>query len=81
MPLAGAGAASHSRGGALYLILQNRIYRGQIVHKRQYYPGEHQPIIDPALWEAVQARLAENAIERRVGGAVESREPAGRVDL
>ena len=27
--------------GALYLILQNRIYRGEIVHKGQTYPGEH----------------------------------------
>src|SRR4029077_4473097 len=35
--------------GALYLILQNRIYRGEIVHKDQAYPGEHQAIIDPAL--------------------------------
>ena len=27
--------------GALYLMLQNRIYRGEIVHKDQAYPGEH----------------------------------------
>ena len=53
--------------GALYLILQNRIYRGEIVHKDQSYPGEHEAIIDPALWDAVQARLAENAVERGTG--------------
>ena len=53
--------------GALYLMLQNRIYRGEIVHKDQAYPGEHQAIIDPALWDAVQARLAENAVERDTG--------------
>jgi site-specific DNA recombinase len=51
--------------GALYLILQNRIYRGEIVH--QTYPGEHEAIIDPTLWDAVQARLAENAVERSTG--------------
>jgi site-specific DNA recombinase len=39
--------------GALYLMLQNRIYRGEIVHKQQSYPGEHPPIIDQPLWDAV----------------------------
>src|SRR6202051_1166496 len=28
--------------GALYLMLQNRIYYGEIVHKDKHYPGEHQ---------------------------------------
>ena len=27
--------------GALYLMLQNRIYRGEITHKGNAYPGEH----------------------------------------
>jgi site-specific DNA recombinase len=53
--------------GALYLILRNRIYRGEIVHLDQTYPGEHAAIIDPALWDAVQARLAENSVERGTG--------------
>jgi site-specific DNA recombinase len=48
-------------------MLQNRIYRGEIVHKDQSYPGEHEAIIDPALWDAAQARLAENAVERGTG--------------
>src|SRR5215470_11608412 len=46
--------------GALYLMLQNRIYRGEIVHKDKSYPGEHEPIIDQALWDKVQAVLAVN---------------------
>src|SRR6266446_6232308 len=50
--------------GALYLMLQNRIYRGEIVHKEQSHPGEHTPIIDQPLWDAVQAQLASNAAER-----------------
>jgi site-specific DNA recombinase len=37
--------------GALYTMLRNWIYRGQIVHKDQHYPGEHQPIIDEPLWD------------------------------
>src|SRR5271169_2406551 len=32
--------------GALYLMLHNRIYRGEIVHNKQSYGGEHEPIID-----------------------------------
>ena len=35
--------------GALYLMLQNRIYRSQIVHKGQHYSGEHEVIIDGPL--------------------------------
>jgi site-specific DNA recombinase len=54
--------------GALYLMLQNRIYRGEIVHNRQSYPGEHEPIIDQPLWDAVQAQLACNAAQRNEGG-------------
>src|SRR2546430_5781223 len=45
-------------------MLQNRIYRGEIVHKEQSHPGEHTPIIDQLLWDAVQAQLAGNAAER-----------------
>src|SRR6266404_3852556 len=50
--------------GALYLMLQNRVYRGEIVHKEQSHPGEHTPIIDQPLWNAVQAQLTSNAAER-----------------
>src|SRR5947208_8381195 len=53
--------------GALYLMLKNRIYRGEIVHKDQHYPGEHDPIIDETLWQEVQAKLALNAVERSTG--------------
>src|SRR3954468_13527743 len=35
--------------GALYLMLRNRIYRGEIVHKGQGYPGEHAAIVDEGL--------------------------------
>src|SRR6516165_10100319 len=50
------GGKPFSRG-ALYLMLQNRLYRGEIVHKGQPHPGEHTPIINQPLWEAVQAQL------------------------
>src|SRR5262244_1253009 len=53
--------------GALYLMLQNRVYRGKIVHNKQSYPGEHEPIIDQPLWDAVRPQLAGNAAERNSG--------------
>ena len=40
-----SGGKRFSRG-ALYLMLQNRIYRGEIVHQGIAYPGQHEAIID-----------------------------------
>jgi len=60
------GGKPFSRG-ALYLILQNRTYLGEIVHKGQSHPGEHAPIIDQPLWDAAQAQLAANTAERNSG--------------
>ncbi|MGE3988620.1 recombinase family protein [Pseudorhodoplanes sp.] len=53
--------------GALYLLLQNRTYRGEAMHKGNAYPGEHEAIIDKPLWDAVQSVLAENRIKRASG--------------
>jgi site-specific DNA recombinase len=79
--LAGAGARSKRRlrpdgtayggqklsRGALYLMLQNRIYRGETTHKGKSYPGQHSAIIERPLWDDVQAVLAKNRIERATG--------------
>lgn len=43
--------------GALQAILRNRIYIGEIIHKGVHHPGEHQPILDQATFEAVQKIL------------------------
>jgi site-specific DNA recombinase len=53
--------------GALYLMLQNRIYRGEITHKGNAYPGEHPAIIEKELWDEVQVVLAENRVDRTTG--------------
>src|SRR6266568_177154 len=53
------GGCSFGRG-ALYHLLQNSIYRGEVVHKGIAYPGEHKAIVDEELWSAVQARLVDN---------------------
>ncbi len=53
--------------GALYLMLQSRIYRGEIAHKDKSYPGEHEAMIDQGLWDEVQRKLAANRIDRATG--------------
>jgi DNA invertase Pin-like site-specific DNA recombinase len=53
--------------GALYKILNNRVYFGEAVHKAMSYPGEHDAIIDQGTWDKVRAILAENA-RRRANG-------------
>jgi Recombinase len=52
-----AGGQRFSRG-ALYLLLQNRIYRGETVHQGTAYPSQQEAIIDPELWRIVQDKLA-----------------------
>src|SRR5436190_2700146 len=60
------GGKPFSRG-ALYLMLQNRTYLGEIVHQGQSHPGEHTPIVDQPLWDSVHSQLADNTAERRSG--------------
>ncbi|MGD0763247.1 MAG: recombinase family protein [Roseiarcus sp.] len=50
----------HLTNGPLAYMLRNRLYLGEINHRDQSYPGEHQPIIDSGLFDRVQARLDEN---------------------
>jgi hypothetical protein len=66
-----SGGQKLSRG-ALYLMLQNRIYRGEIGHKGNAYPGQHEAIIDTDLWQVVQEQLATNRRERALGVGAES---------
>ena len=53
----GSGGGSFSRGH-LHKILTNPIYIGQIAHKEQVHAGQHPPIIEHGVWDAVQGRLA-----------------------
>jgi len=50
--------------GFLYKLLRNRVYLGEAVHKGESFPGEHDAIIDRALWDKVHAILAENPKSR-----------------
>jgi len=53
--------------GALYLILQNPIYRGEVRHRDQSYPGEHEAVIPQDLWQKVQNQLRSDNGGRRTG--------------
>lgn len=53
------------RRGSLFHLLKNPIYRGKIVHKGEVYDGEHEPIVDQELWDAVQAKLKMRAPPRK----------------
>ena len=55
---------THFGRGALFHLLRNRIYLGQIVHKDLVYQGEHLPIIETKLFERVQKHLAANRVSR-----------------
>jgi len=55
------GGKPFSRG-ALYCLLSNRIYLGEIRHKQQSHPGQHEPIISRELWERVQAKLCGHGV-------------------
>jgi site-specific DNA recombinase len=61
-----SGGASYSRG-ALYDILSNRIYLGEIHHRGQNHPGEHAAVVSRELWEQVQAQLKSDHQGRRNG--------------
>jgi site-specific DNA recombinase len=45
-------------------LLNNRVYRGEAVHKGKAYPGEHDAIIDAELWNHVHAILQESPRKR-----------------
>jgi DNA invertase Pin-like site-specific DNA recombinase len=66
-----AGGQHFSRG-ALYLMLQNRIYRGEITHQGTAYPGQHEAILDPELCQIVQDKLAANRRERALAVGAEA---------
>jgi site-specific DNA recombinase len=51
--------------GPLAYLLKNRTYLGETGHKECWYPGEHQAIIDPALFNSVQDLLKNNSVIRR----------------
>lgn len=51
--------------GAVSYLLKNRLYVGEVVYRGEVHRGEHEPILDRDLFEAVQAKLRAGAVLRR----------------
>jgi site-specific DNA recombinase len=51
--------------GALAHLLKNRFYIGEVDYRGEIHRGEHEPILDSTRFEAVQAKLAAQALARR----------------
>jgi site-specific DNA recombinase len=52
--------------GSLAHLLKNRFYIGEVVYRGAIHHGEHEPILERELFEAVQAKLAANTVTRQV---------------
>jgi site-specific DNA recombinase len=68
-----AGGQPFSRG-ALYALLSNPLYIGEIAHKGARYPGQHEAILDRETWDSAQNQLRTGAPERH-GPAAGPRSP------
>jgi len=58
------GGATFDRN-ALYKLLNNRVYLGELFYDGQWHASTHEAIIDRELWEQVHERMASRA--RRTG--------------
>ena len=65
------GGKQFSRG-ALYHLLSNPLYLGEIRHKRERHPGQHEAIVSRELWERVQQRLRDRGVRRGEGRKTEA---------
>jgi site-specific DNA recombinase len=63
------GGASFSRG-ALYRLLKNRTYIGEVQHRDQSYPAQHQAIVPRPLWDGAATCLAANNQAHRTKAAI-----------
>lgn len=60
-------------GPAIYRIIGNPVYIGQIKHKDKIYPGEHEAIVKQALWDRAHAMIQHDG---RVGSRISEKVPA-----
>jgi DNA invertase Pin-like site-specific DNA recombinase len=61
-----AGGKPFSRG-ALYHLLSNPIYVGEIPHKNERHPGQHEALVTRELWAQAQHRLKIGAARKGEG--------------
>ncbi|MCK5492378.1 MAG: recombinase family protein, partial [Candidatus Omnitrophica bacterium] len=50
----------------IHKIIMNPIYAGKVKHKDKIYPGEHEAIIDEAMFQKVQDLIAYNRVDRKI---------------
>ena len=65
--------------GPLAYLLKNRFYVGEVVYRGETHRGEHEAIIEPELFEAVQAKLNGAAVDRQLRLKVSPALIAGRI--
>jgi len=71
------GGKQFSRG-ALYHLLSNPLYLGEIRHKHERHPGQHEAIVGRELWERVQQRLRDQGVRSGAGRKTEGAEQSAR---
>src|SRR5262249_29116792 len=59
------GARPAASAAGVADLLKNRFDIGEVVYRGEFHRGEHEPILDSTLFEAVQAKLAAQARARR----------------
>jgi DNA invertase Pin-like site-specific DNA recombinase len=60
----------------IHKVLRNRIYLGELSNRGQWYPAQHEPIIERQLWDQVHAVLARDSHARSVDTKIRSRNDA-----
>jgi site-specific DNA recombinase len=55
--------------GPLAHLLKNRFYIGEVTYRGEVHRGEHEPVLSRDLFDAVQEKLAANAVARLKGSA------------
>src|ERR1700732_2115716 len=69
-----SGGHSFSRG-ALYALLSNPIYVGEIRHKNLRHPGQRQGSVERAVWERTQQQLQEHRVRAKSHDAGHEKSP------
>lgn len=65
--------------GQIYRVLSNRKYVGEVEHRGQVYPGEHEAIVSRKLWDAAHRILAENRTDRANRTRAKSKRPTNAI--
>ena len=68
------GGTAFSRG-ALYHLLSNPIYVGEIPHKKARYAGQHEALISRELWDRVQLLLRRKTRRQHQSGQPDAHAP------